>query len=76
MQAERLEGLACGIAHDFNNTLTVILGRNEHLQSMLADNTSAIESVKRIAKADENAKDLASHMLNHSWHGTLLNRGC
>lgn len=77
LQAERLESLgilAGGVAHDFNNILTVILGHTEILQSMLVDNTSAMESINSIAKAGGNAKDLASHMLNYSGRGTFLTR--
>jgi signal transduction histidine kinase len=75
LEAERLESLgilAGGVAHDFNNILTVILGHAEILQSMLAENPDALESVNSIAKAGGNAKDLASHMLNYSGRGTFL----
>ena len=77
VQAERFESLgilAGGVAHDFNNILTVVLGHTEILQSMLADNPEALDSVQSIARAGENAKDLASHMLNYSGRGTFLTR--
>ena len=77
LQAERLESLgilAGGVAHDFNNILTVVLGHTEILQSMLTDNPDALQSVNSIARAGENARDLANHMLNYSGRGTFLTR--
>ena len=75
LQAERLESLgilAGGVAHDFNNILTVVLGHTEMLEHMFSDNDEAMRSIISISKASENAKDLASHMLNYSGRGTFL----
>jgi signal transduction histidine kinase/CheY-like chemotaxis protein len=68
-QSQKLESvgrLAGGIAHDFNNLLTVINGYANLLINDLAGNRQALESVKEIKKAGENAGQLTRQLLAFS----------
>jgi PAS domain S-box-containing protein len=75
LETQKLESigvLAGGIAHDFNNLLTAMLGNASLALIDLPADSSARESIARIARAAEQAADLTRQMLAYSGQGRFL----
>lgn len=76
-RATRLESvglLAGGIAHDFNNLLTAMLGHLELLQSPLADNPPATNSLQQLQGATRKAKELTQQLLTFAKGGSPVKK--
>jgi len=69
---ESLGVLAGGIAHDFNNLLTAILGNANLLESEVAPDSPASESLQAIEAASRHAAELCRQMLAYSGQGWFI----
>ena len=63
---EAVGRLAGGVAHDFNNLLTVIIAETHMLQSAIADEPGAFESLAEIKRASDSAVALTRQLLTFS----------
>jgi signal transduction histidine kinase len=72
LEAQRLESLgvvAAGVAHDFNNLLAVIVGHAGLLESALASDLPAQESVRKIVTASQRGTELCRQMMVYAGTG-------
>jgi signal transduction histidine kinase len=68
-QAQKMEAigtLSGGIAHDFNNILGAIIGYTEIAAIYAKDNRKVTESLAKVLKASERARDLVNQILSFS----------
>ena len=64
--------LAGGIAHDFNNLLVGIIGNASLAEDMMPHGSAAVENLRRIVKAGEQAAHLTRQMLAYAGKGRFL----
>ncbi|MBN1930875.1 MAG: response regulator [Desulfobacterales bacterium] len=71
-QAQKMEAigtLAGGIAHDFNNILAAIIGYTELSIFHVPDDSKAKNSLRKVLKAGDRAKNLVNQILSFSRQG-------